>query len=74
MKDADGTDDAEKIVKKARKRFESAMDDNLNTGKALKVLEEFTDDVSRINPERESSGKILETFRRFESMLGIGII
>ncbi len=73
MKNADGTDDAEKIVKKARKKFESAMDDNLNTGKALKVLEEFTDEVSMIKPIKEYSGQILETFRAFDSILGLGL-
>ena len=71
MKNADGTDDTEKIVKKARKRFERAMDDNLNTGKALEILEKFTDEVSRINPDKKSSEKILETFKTFDSILGL---
>ena len=71
MKNADGTDDTEKIVKKARKRFERAMDDNLNTGKALEILEEFTDEVSNINPSKKSSEKILETFKTFDSILGL---
>jgi cysteinyl-tRNA synthetase len=73
MKSADGTDDAEKIVNKARKNFERVMDDNLNTGKALEVMEEFTDDVSRMNPGKKSSEKILETFRSFDSVLGLGL-
>ena len=73
MKDADGTDDTEKIVKKARKKFESAMDDNLNTGKALKVLEEFTDTLHRINPDKKASVEILDTFRMFDSIFGLGL-
>lgn len=73
MKKADGTDDSEKIVKKARKRFESAMDDNLNTGKALKVLEEFTDALHWINPDKKASVEILDTFRMFDSILGLGL-
>ncbi|MDP2846491.1 MAG: hypothetical protein Q8N79_10545, partial [Candidatus Methanoperedens sp.] len=73
LKEKNGEDDVEKIVMKAMKKFESAMDDNLNTGKALKILEEFTDEVSHINPGRESAGKILETFRRFDSILGLGL-
>ncbi|MFA4936438.1 MAG: cysteine--tRNA ligase [Candidatus Methanoperedens sp.] len=73
LKEKNGEDDAEKIVIKAMKKFESAMDDNLNTGKALKIMEELTDEVSHINPGRESSEKILETFRRFDSILGLGL-
>jgi cysteinyl-tRNA synthetase len=71
LKMANGRDDAGKIVIKAKKKFESAMDDNLNTGKALKVLEEFTDAVNRINPNRNASDEILETFRMFDSILGL---
>ncbi len=73
LKKTNGEDDAEKIVMKAMKKFERAMDDNLNTGKALKILEELTDEVSRMNPGRESSGKILETLKTFDSILGLGL-
>ncbi len=73
LKEKNGEDDAEKIVIKAMKRFELAMDDNLNTGKALKVMEELADEISSINPERKSSEKILETFRSFDSILGLGL-
>ncbi|MCZ7384772.1 MAG: cysteine--tRNA ligase [Candidatus Methanoperedens sp.] len=73
MKKADGTDDTKKIVKKARKRFERAMDDNLNTGKALKVLEEFTDALQGINPDKKGSAETLDTFRMFDSILGLGL-
>ncbi|MCZ7393888.1 MAG: hypothetical protein O8C56_11285, partial [Candidatus Methanoperedens sp.] len=68
---ANGEDDAGKIASKVMKKFEQALDDNLNTGKALKVMEEFTDDVSRMNPDKKSSEKILETFRSFDSVLGL---
>lgn len=71
LKNSNGKDDGKKIVMKARKKFECAMDDNLNTGKALKVLEELTDEVNKINPSKKSSEKILETFRSFDSMLGL---
>ncbi|MCZ7398883.1 MAG: cysteine--tRNA ligase [Candidatus Methanoperedens sp.] len=73
LKYANGKDDAGKIVIKARKKFERVMDDNLNTGKALKVLEEFTDAVNRINPNRNASVEILDTFRSFDSILGLGL-
>lgn len=71
MKSANGTDNTEKIVKKARKKFERAMDDNLNTGKALKVLEEFTDEVSRTSPSKAGAQKILRTFKILDSILGL---
>ncbi len=71
LKIANGKDNGKKIVMKARKKFERAMDDNLNTGKALKVLEEFTDEVNKINPSKKSSEKILETFRSFDSIFGL---
>jgi cysteinyl-tRNA synthetase len=56
---------------KALKKFEQAMDDNLNTGKALIIMEEFTDEVRLINPDKSSSEKILETFKTFDSILGL---
>ncbi len=71
LKKANGTDDAEKVVVKALKKFEQAMDDNLNTGKALIIMEKFTDEVSRINPDKKSSESILEAFKTFDSILGL---
>lgn len=68
---ANGEDDAEKTVKKAIKKFEHAMDDNLNTGKALIIMEEFTEEVSRIDPDKKSSEKIIEIFKTFDSILGL---
>ncbi|MDD5473240.1 MAG: cysteine--tRNA ligase [Candidatus Methanoperedens sp.] len=73
LKKTNGEDDAEKIVMKAMKKFELAMDDNLNTGKALKIMEEFADEVSQIEPNKVSVEKILETFRSFDSILGLGL-
>jgi hypothetical protein len=49
------------------------MDDNLNTGKALKVLEEFTDALHGINPDKKASAEILDTFKMFDSILGLGL-
>ena len=71
IKTTNGTDHAEKIVTKARKQFEKAMNDNLNTGKALKIMQELADEVNKLNPDKESSEEILESFRIFESILGL---
>jgi cysteinyl-tRNA synthetase len=74
LEKANGEDDAEKIARRARKKFERVMDDNLNTGKALKILEDFTDEVGGLNPNKKSSEKIIETFKTFDSMLGLGLL
>ncbi|MCX9009711.1 MAG: cysteine--tRNA ligase [Candidatus Methanoperedens sp.] len=73
LKGADGEDDGEKIAENARKKFERAMDDNLNTGKALKAMEELADEISGINPGRESAKRTLEAFRIIDSILGLGL-
>ncbi len=70
---ANGEDDAEKIASKAMKKFGQALDDNLNTGKALEIMEEFTEEVSQIDSDKSSSEKILETFKTFDSILGLGL-
>ena len=71
LETTNGKDEAEKIINKARKKFENAMDDNLNTGKALIILEEFAGDVDKINPDKKSSVQILGLFRDFDSILGL---
>ena len=69
----DGKDDAEKIVTRARNKFEYAMDDNLNTGKALKTMEEFIEEVKKMNPDKGSVKKILGLLSIFDSILGLGL-
>ncbi len=73
LKSADGSDDASELVKKTIRKFMQVMDDNLNTGKALELMEDFTNQVSQINPGRESSIKIAEAFKTFDSILGLGL-
>jgi len=73
LNNADGTDSGEKIAIKTKKKFEQAMDDSLNTGKALKVLEEFVEELRRIDPDKKSSEKLLEIFWNFDSILGLGL-
>ena len=68
---SNGKDDAEKIVRRTRKKFKDAMDDNLNTGKALKIMEEFTDEIKNMNPDKASTQKILGLYRIFDSIFGL---
>lgn len=65
------SDELNELVTKARKQFEKAMDDNLNTGKALKIMQEFSEEVNNVNPDKRYSEKILESFRIFDSILGL---
>ena len=71
LKTTNGNDDIQKIIIRARKKFENAMDDNLNTGKALKIMEEFIEEVGKMNPDKKSSGNILRLFRDFDLVLGL---
>ena len=73
IKRAKGVDDVEKIAMKALKKFEKVMDDNLDTGKALKIMEELSDAVIGMEPDKGSSRKILETFRTMDSILGLSL-
>jgi cysteinyl-tRNA synthetase len=73
IKRAKGVDDVEKIAMKALKKFEKVMDDNLDTGKALKIMEELSDAVMGMEPDKGSSRKILETFRTMDSILGLNL-
>ncbi len=74
LRKANGTFNAGKLAEKAGRKFEQAMDDSLNTGKALKIMEEFTEEVSQINPDKKSSEIILETFKTFDSILGLELL
>lgn len=73
LEDANGTVDAHKIVVKARRQFERVMDDNLNTGKALKVMEEFADDLNEIDPDRASSEHAIDNFNIYDKILGLSL-
>ncbi len=70
---SDGKDDAQNIVTRTRKKFEYVMDDNLNTGKALIIIDEFMEEVKKMNPDKVSVKKILGLFSIFDSVLGLGL-
>jgi cysteinyl-tRNA synthetase len=71
VKTTTGKGNAEKIVTKASKQFEKAMDDNLNTGKALKIMQEFAEEIMKMEPDKRYSEMILKSFRFFDSILGL---
>lgn len=71
LRKSEGSDDAGRIAERAKRKLERAMDDNLNTGRALKVLEEFVGEVNKLNPSRASSRKIIKALIDFDSILGL---
>ncbi|MCX9084383.1 MAG: cysteine--tRNA ligase [Candidatus Methanoperedens sp.] len=71
IKSTNGIDNTDKIVIRAKKQFEDAMDDNLNTGKALKIMEELAEKIKTMEPDKRSSQNILKSFRFFDSLLGL---
>ncbi len=73
LKTANGIDNGEKIAMNSLKRFEKIMDDNLDTGRALKVMEKLSDAVSGMEPDKRSGEKIIETFRTMDSIFGLNL-
>ena len=66
-----GNDDIQTMVAKTMNKFENAMDDNLNTGKALKIIEEFTVEIKNIDPDKTSTKEILGLYRIFDTIFGL---
>lgn len=73
LKNSKGIDNGEKIAMRSLKRFEKVMDDNLDTGRALKVMEKLSDALSGMEPDKRSSSKIIETLKTIDSILGLSL-
>lgn len=73
LKTANGVDNGEKIAMSSLKRFEKVMDDNLDTGRSLKVLEKLSDEVSGMEPDKRSGEMIIETLKTMDSILGLSL-
>ncbi len=72
LKNANGTQNARGLIEKAMKRFEHAMDDNLNTARGLNILEELVEDISRLDLDKPSAQKMLEALSIIDSIFGFG--
>ena len=77
LKDAEGKDSGEtkKAVEEAKKKFEKAMDDDLNTPLALAAVFEFVRECNSLL-DKESVGKkdakaALEFLKKVDSVLGV---
>jgi len=67
--------EAEDILLKAKKDFEEALDDDLNTSEALGVIFTLVKDVNRLMDEKEISksdaSETIEVMTGFDSVLGL---
>jgi len=75
VKDEKDNPEANAIVQKAKKDFEEALDDDLNTSEALGVIFTLVKDVNRLTDEKRISksdaSKIIEMMNEFDSVLGL---
>ena len=73
--DASHYPEVKKILAKAKRGFEDALDDDLNVSEALGVVFNLVKDVNRLMDEKKISKsdaeKALETMNNFDSVLGI---
>jgi len=61
-----------KLVQEARKEFEAAMDDDMNTPLGLKAMFDMIKEVNRLSPlSQEDAKHILETLFDFDKVLGL---
>jgi cysteinyl-tRNA synthetase len=77
MQSASGTENKKemhKLVEEAKRGFEEAMDDDLNTPLALKSLFDLMKDVNRLSPVSGKDAKlVLEAIFDFDRVLGLGL-
>lgn len=57
-------------LEKARSGFEEAMNNDLNTSKALAVLFDFIREINKMKPGKEAAGEIHRAMLRFNEVLG----
>ena len=67
--------DVKEIVSKAKREFESAMDDDLNMPLAISGIHEFTSKINKAiaekNFDEKNAEEVKEVMRQFDSVLGI---
>jgi cysteinyl-tRNA synthetase len=78
LRDADGKGCGEKIktlMKNVQRRFEEAMDDDLNISVALATLFDFVREVNKLMDEnmlsKEEAGEVYRLMMRFDKVLGV---
>jgi len=67
--------EADGFIEQAKKGFEEALDDDLNTSQALGVVFDFIRDINRLKAENKLSkveaGRALDTITAFDSVFGL---
>ena len=78
LMDADGTGCGEKIgalTSDVQRRFEEAMDDDLNTSAALAALFDFVREVNKLSDDnmlsKEEAEEVYELMMKFDKVLGV---
>ncbi len=65
------SDNPEKLIQKAKKHFESAMDDDLSIAKALSSVFDFMREINKLNLNKSDSKKVLDLMNSFDKILGV---
>ena len=71
IKDGEDNSSVSKLIDDALSSFEKSMDDDLNISEGLAVVFGFIGSVNKINISEKDAVKVLDTLKRFNSVLGV---
>ncbi len=69
--EAKGNDEVKGIVNETKKKFDVAMDDDLNISEALAVIFEFMNEINRLKLNKKSVKLVKDLMNDFDKVLGI---
>ncbi len=72
--DSSPIENVSNLIQKAKDKFESAMNDDLNISEALGVIFEFLSEVGKIGFGKEDAGKVIDLINSFDTVLGIKML
>ncbi|MDD5649947.1 MAG: cysteine--tRNA ligase [Candidatus Nanoarchaeia archaeon] len=61
------------LIKNVEKEFEIAMDEDLNISKALASIFDFTNEIYKLDINKEESKKIIDVIKNFDKVLGLNL-
>ena len=68
---ANGNDEVKGIVNETKKKFDEAMDDDLNISEALAVIFEFMNEINKLILSKKSVKLVKDLMNDFDKVLGI---